>query len=64
LNALEEHDESVEPFEELIEFNSYAVQYRYGAYPELGDSLDRPSVVERVGKLLRMVWSKADASAI
>jgi len=40
LSVLDEHGESVEPFEELVEFNSYAVQYRYGAYVDLGEPLD------------------------
>lgn len=62
--AVFDRRQPAEPFEELVEFNSYAVQYRYGAYTELGDPLDRLSVVERVGTLLRMVRSKADASAI
>lgn len=62
LSVLKEHGESAEPFEELVEFNSYAVQYRYGAFSDVGAPLDRSSVVDRVGDLLAFVRSKVDAS--
>lgn len=45
----------MKPLYELIEFNPYAVQYRYEAFEEVGTPLDRSTVVDSVGRLLKMV---------
>jgi len=55
LNMLKGQGQAVEPFYGLIEFNPYAVQYRYGAFDEVGAPLDRSAVVNRVTELLRTV---------
>jgi hypothetical protein len=39
----------------LLEFNPYAVQFRYEAFDEIGEPLPRGEVIERVGALLRWV---------
>ena len=55
LNALGHHGQNVEPLYELIEFNAYAVQYRYEAFEEVGRPLDRKAVRVRVAELLQMI---------
>ncbi|MGE5557665.1 MAG: HEPN domain-containing protein [Bacillota bacterium] len=55
LNEPQEHGQNVEYLYEFIEFNSYAVQYRYEAYDEIGPPLDRRNIALRIGKLLEMM---------
>jgi HEPN domain-containing protein len=55
LNNLEELGQVVGPFHDLIEFNPYAVQYRYEAFEDMGDPLDRGIVIQRVAELLKAV---------
>jgi len=55
LNDLQSHGQNVEHLEDLVEFNPYAVQFRYEAFDELGSPLDRDAVKNQVGDLLRMV---------
>jgi len=55
LSTLKERGQAVEPLYELIEFNPYAVQYRYEAFDEVGAPLDRSAVVDSVARLLKMV---------
>ena len=62
LGILDAKGERVELFEDLVEFNSYAVQYRYEAFTEVGEPLERPSVTRRVEELLRLVQLKVDQS--
>jgi HEPN domain-containing protein len=62
LHVLEEHGQSVESLWDLLEFSPYAVQYRYEAFDEIGDPLDRKTVRERVGDLLRKVEALVEAA--
>jgi HEPN domain-containing protein len=55
LNRLESLGQSVAHLYELIEYNPFAVQYRYEAFPETGPSLDRRAACERVADLLQTV---------
>lgn len=55
LNALQAHGQNVGRFEGLVEFNPYAVQFRYEAFEELGSSLDRNTVKNQVSDLLLVV---------
>ncbi|MCL6614250.1 MAG: HEPN domain-containing protein [Firmicutes bacterium] len=57
LNMLKDHGQDVESLFDLIEFNPYAVQYRYEAFDEIGDPLDRNAVSARIAELLRMIES-------
>lgn len=63
LSALEGRGQAVDPLYGLIEFNPYAVQYRYGAFDEVGTPLDRSSVVDRIDGLLKMVEALAGSKS-
>jgi HEPN domain-containing protein len=52
LSLLSSLGQDVELLEDLVEFNPYAVQYRYDAFEEMGSPLDRRAVIARVGELL------------
>lgn len=60
LSLLQAHGQNVDSFYDLIEFNPYAVQYRYEAFEEIGSPLDRNAVSTRVGDLLQMVGALID----
>lgn len=47
----------------LVEFNAFAVQYRYEAYESPDDLIDRPAALRRIGSLLEEVRRLMDASA-
>lgn len=53
IGMLREQGQDVEELYDLIEFNPYAVQYRYEAFDEIGNRLDRDAVNERIADLLR-----------
>ena len=55
IEMLREQGQDVEGLHDLIEFNPYAVQYRYEAFDEIGNGLDRGAVNERIANLLREV---------
>lgn len=55
LEGLREDGQPVGPFDGLVEFNPYAVQFRYEAFDELGSPLDRGAVVGGIQKLLHAV---------
>jgi HEPN domain-containing protein len=55
LNCLQSNGQKVEQLEALVDFNPYAVQFRYEAFDELGSPLDRNAVQNQVDDLLRMV---------
>lgn len=58
LNTLTECGQEVESLYEFIEFTPYAVQYRYDAFEEVGDPLDRSVASDRVAELLSMIEQK------
>jgi HEPN domain-containing protein len=60
LNELHSHGQNVEHLDDLVEFNPYAVQFRYEAFDELGSSLDRNAVKKQIYDLLRMVQQLCD----
>jgi HEPN domain-containing protein len=60
LGVLESHGRRVEALQDLIEFNPFAVQCRYDAFEEMGIPLDRASVTERIGDLLRQIENLVD----
>jgi HEPN domain-containing protein len=55
LNDLAKLGQEVGRFHDLVEFNPYAVQYRYEAFEDMGDPLDRSNVTHRVAQLLQVV---------
>jgi HEPN domain-containing protein len=60
LSRLESLGERVEEFEDLVEFNPYAVQFRYEAYDNLGMPVDRDETVNRVSQLVTRVRAELD----
>jgi HEPN domain-containing protein len=52
LSVLAMQGQNVEDDYDLLEFNPYAVQFRYEAFAEIGEPLKRGKVIERVGALL------------
>lgn len=55
LRMIENGGHNVEPLFDLIMFNPYAVQYRYDAFDDYGEALDRSVVSVRVGEVLRLI---------
>ncbi|HNR31797.1 MAG TPA: HEPN domain-containing protein [Candidatus Hydrogenedentes bacterium] len=55
LRLIAERGCSVEPLLDLIAFNPYAVQYRYDAFDEMGETFDRDAAIARVGEVLGMI---------
>ncbi|MCX5971328.1 MAG: HEPN domain-containing protein [Coprothermobacterota bacterium] len=55
IGMLRQQGQDEEGLYDLIEFNPYAVQYRYEAFDEMGGQLDRDAVNDRVATLLRQV---------
>lgn len=56
LSILTAHGQSVDSLDDLIEFNPYAVQFRYEAFDEIGgDPLQRGIAITRVSELVRKV---------
>lgn len=55
LNILREHSQDTHLFSGTIEFNAYAVQYRYEALDEVGQPLDRTATIILVNRLLSAV---------
>jgi HEPN domain-containing protein len=55
LNLLNAHDQLDDSFYQLVEFNPYAIQYRYEAFDEIGEPLNRDVVIDRVGKLIEKI---------
>jgi HEPN domain-containing protein len=56
LAMLEEHGEKVpEDFHDLVDLTDFAVQYRYEAFENLGEELDRSEVTKRVERFIRHV---------
>jgi HEPN domain-containing protein len=60
LNTLRERRQDIEAFRRTIEFNAYAVQYRYEAFVELGRPLDRKAAIELVGELMAAVEARIE----
>ncbi|HOZ47954.1 MAG TPA: HEPN domain-containing protein [Candidatus Hydrogenedentes bacterium] len=52
LSMLRDHGQETDSLLDLIEFNPYAVEYRYGPFDDVGLSLDRCSAISRIGGLL------------
>ena len=59
LALLEAHAQDVNLLFDIVELNSYAVQYRYGAFDDMGSPIDRAAVIARVRDLIAVVGSKA-----
>jgi len=55
LSTLNMRGENVDSYYDLLEFNPYAVQFRYEAFDEIGTPLERAKVIKRVGTLLNHV---------
>jgi HEPN domain-containing protein len=56
LTRLEEHAERIpEDFHDLVDLTDFAVQYRYEAFENLAEGLDRPGVTKKVELLVRHV---------
>jgi HEPN domain-containing protein len=53
---VEEHGDVVpDELRHLVDLTDFAVQYRYEAFTDLGEELDRPTLTERVEQLVRHV---------
>ena len=61
LSTLSLQEQDMDSHYDLLEFNPYAVQFRYEAFDEIGEPLKRGQVIERVGALLRQVENLLDA---
>ena len=57
LSLLEVNGQDVNGFQDLVELNPYAVQYRYEAFDEMSGSIDRATIVRRVDELMSLVDS-------
>ncbi len=57
LSLLEANGQDVNGFQDLVELNPYAVQYRYEAFDEMSGSIDRDTIVRRVDELMSLVDS-------
>jgi HEPN domain-containing protein len=55
LALLKEHGEHIEVFNDLIEFNPFAVEFRYEAFEDLGEPLERDMVITRVADMVYRV---------
>jgi len=55
LSVLRLQEQDVDNYHDLLEFNPYAVQFRYTAFAEIGEPLMRNETNERVGELLSRV---------
>ena len=55
MNLLAEAGEDIEPFFDLIEYNAFAIQFRYENLAEDEEPLKRAAVVQRVGDLVTKV---------
>lgn len=55
LNILRDHSQDTHPFSGTIEFNAYAVQYRYEAVDDVGRPLGRTAAIRLVRLLLDAV---------
>lgn len=47
---------------DLIEYTPYAVQFRYEAFDELGERLNRPAVIQRLTELIEKISSLIEES--
>lgn len=61
LNRLRGRRQNVDHLYDVIELNPYAVQYRYGAFEEIGQTLHRKVTVARVADVLRTVKAMTGA---
>ena len=55
INLLKEHDSDAARFDELVEYTSYAVQFRYGASDPSAIPLDRDKALQRSEALFEEV---------
>ena len=53
---VEEHGDAVpDELRHLVDLTDFAVQYRYEAFTDLGEELDRPTITKRVKQLVEHV---------
>jgi len=55
INMLKEHDAEADRFDGLVEYTSYAVQFRYGASDPSETPLDRATAIQHAEALLEEV---------
>lgn len=55
VSTLRNANQNVDSLDELIELNPYAVQYRYDAFDDVSEPLDRDATMSRIAALLRRV---------
>jgi HEPN domain-containing protein len=55
LATLSDHGQDTTPYEQLVDLNDFAVQYRYDAFTDLGDELDRTKLVRDITELIANV---------
>jgi HEPN domain-containing protein len=59
----EDHGEDLSKFSNLEDYTVFAVQYRYEAYDETEEPLDRREVIDSTGSLLAYVENVLNASS-
>ena len=62
INLLKEHDAEAARFNELVEYTSYAVQFRYGASHAGAMPLARDIALERVEVLIKEVRRRLEST--
>ncbi|MCD6460375.1 HEPN domain-containing protein [bacterium] len=55
LNLLAKNGCNVSDYEHLVEYNIFAVQYRYEAYDDLDEPIDRKSIITYLEELLKHI---------
>jgi len=55
LSLLDEQGCEIGKLWHFVEFNAYAVQFRYGAYDSASEPLDRMDVCKQVQSLLQLI---------
>jgi len=53
LEFLESKDQNVENYWDLVEFNAFAVQFRYEAFDASEDPIDRTKTIQKIEELIR-----------
>ena len=52
---LENHGVDSEPLWKFVELTAFAVQFRYEAYEDLDEALDRPELIDNISQLVSQV---------
>ncbi len=64
LGLLTDSGQDVEQYWDLVEYNAFAVTFRYESLAMYDESLDRKAAIKSVEKLLGNVWRLIDQMAV